>query len=1030
MPTGTVGGVNFSAAPHADAQGFRYGLGVAPFVKFGSSVIFDNSGAPTGDFTSPDYTTLESSAYNETMRISSNSWGSSANSYSVDSQEYDALVRDAQPAGAPFPAAGNQEYTIIFAAGNDGSGSNTVGTPGTAKNIITVGASENVQAFGGADGCGVPDTGADNLNDIIGFSSRGPTADGRKKPEIVAPGTHVSGGAPQASIASPTGSGTGAQLACFNGTGVCGGTGGSNFFPAGQQWYSASSGTSHSTPAIAGYAALIRQHFINQSMTPPTPAMTKALMMNSARYLNGAGANDTLPSNNQGMGEANFNNYFDLFTTGSIMRDQLAADKFTASGQQRVITGSINTNAKPFRVTLAWTDTPGPTSGNAFVNNLDLEVTVGGNTYKGNVFSGAVSATGGAADIRNNVESVFVPAGVSGNFVIKVKGTNIAGNGVPGDADALDQDFALIVYNGTAGALPVVQGGTPAITAESCAPANNAIDIGETVTVNFPLSNVGTADTTNLVATLQATGGVTSPSGPQNYGALVAGGPAVSRSFSFTADPSLLCGSTLTVTLHLQDGANDLGNVTFPFRVGALGAPSTALYSTGNIATAIPDVSSVDIPINVAATGAAADVNVRVRLNHTFDHDLVLALIAPDGTTVTLAQSRDTATGGGDNYGTGANDCSGTPTVFDDSAATAIGAGTPPFAGTFRPETPLSDLNGKTITGTWKLRVTDIEALDTGTVGCVTLEIARQPFVCCGLRGHARYRIGRQRDDYGRECFTGQQRARSGRDCDGYVPRYQHGRRQHHQPGRHVANERWHHTRHANGQLRCRRRRRPAVSRPFTFVASGTCGSNDHGIAPISRWCNQSRHGDVHVPARDDEHLDADLLERDRHRRPGDRHRCHDRRTRHALSIQRHGRRRHRAHHQRHRHAQAAHAHLPRRRRRALGRPHRAQVRLDLRPHRRHGLDGSDLHLRRRRDRAAASVGHAARLRLRSSRPTTARATPSRHLRPPRRILIRPRPARTRSPRPSPGKTRTGCGVSTSWTTRAPTSARSPGAGT
>src|SRR4030095_2839665 len=103
VPTGTVGGVNFGAAPHADASGFRYGLGVFPFVKVGSSVIFDNSGAAGGDFTNPDYTTLESSAYNDTMRISSNSWGASSNAYSIDSQEYDALVRDAQPATAPFP---------------------------------------------------------------------------------------------------------------------------------------------------------------------------------------------------------------------------------------------------------------------------------------------------------------------------------------------------------------------------------------------------------------------------------------------------------------------------------------------------------------------------------------------------------------------------------------------------------------------------------------------------------------------------------------------------------------------------------------------------------------------------------------------------------------------------------------------------------------------------------------------------------------------------------------------------------------
>lgn len=734
VPTGTVGGVNFSAAPHADAQGFRYGLGVMPFVKFGSSTIFDNSGAPTGDFTDPNYTTLESSAYNDTMRISTNSWGASSNAYSIDSQEYDALVRDAQPTGAAFPAAGNQEYVILFSAGNDGSGSGTIGLPGTAKNVITVGAAEGVQPFGGSDGCGIGDTGADSLNDIIGFSSRGPTADGRRKPDLVAPGTHISGGVAQTSIVSPAGSGTGAQLACFNATGVCGGTGGGNFFPGGQQWYTASSGTSHSTPAVAGFAALIRQHFINQALTPPSPALTKAMMMNTALYMTGTGANDTLPSMSQGMGTANFNNYFNLFTNGFIRRDQVAGDKFTASGQQRIFTGTVNSGANPVHITLAWTDPPGPTSGNAFVNNLDLEVTVGGNTYKGNVFSGQNSVTGGTADTRNNVESVFIPAGVTGSIVVRVTATNIAGNGVPGDADALDQDFALVVSNTTAANIAVLEGGTPDITAESCAPANDAPEPGETITIDLPLTNNGTAATSNLVATLQSTGGVTSPSGPQNYGALAIGGSAT-RPFTLTVDPSKLCGQDLVITLQLQDGAANLGTVTFTLRIGTLGAASSQTFSTGNIATPIPDNTTIEVPIVVAASGAAADVNVRVRLNHTFDADLTLELVAPDGTVVTLSQNRDTALGGGDNYGTGANDCSGTPTIFDDSAATAIGAGLPPFAGTFRPETPLSVLNGKSITGTWKLRVTDSATLDTGTVGCVTLEINRQPFVCCGIAG-------------------------------------------------------------------------------------------------------------------------------------------------------------------------------------------------------------------------------------------------------------------------------------------------------
>ncbi len=720
MPDSLIG-----VAPHTDANNYRYGLGVAPFVKIGSSVIFD-----PGTFTSPNYFNLESEAYRDGARISSNSWGSSANTYTTDSQSYDSLVRDAQQATSTVPAAGNQEYVILFAAGNAGSGANTVGSPGTGKNVITVGAAENVQAFGAADGCNTTDVGADNANDIIAFSSRGPTSDGRKKPDIMGPGTHISGGAPQASIASPPYSGTGSALAIFDGSGVCGGTAGSFFFPAGQQWYTASSGTSHSTPALAGETVLMRQQFINQGLTPPSPAMTKALLSNAARYMTGVSANDSLPSNAQGMGEMSLNNFFDLFNVSHVFKDQLAVNKFTATGQQRTIAGTIPDNTKPFKVTLAWTDRPGSTTGNAFVNNLDLEVTAGGQTYLGNVFTGANSATGGTADTRNNLESVVLPAGVTGSYIIKIKATNIAGDGVPGDADALDQDYSLVVYNANETPTPVVQSGALTITSESCAPSNGAVDPDETVTVRIPLSNVGTGDTTNLTATLAANSGVINPSGAQTYGALTAGGAAVSRSFTFTA--AALCGQTITLSLQLQDGAVNLGTVTQVVRIGALGAPSLSSQTTGNIATVLPDVSSVDIPINVTQGGSIADLNVKIRANHTFDGDLSMDLIGPDGTTVNLVNRRGSS---GANFGSGTNDCSGTPMVLDDAAATAISAGVAPFAGSFRPETLLSAFNGKSLTGLWRLRVTDAAAGDTGIAGCVTLDFSRQPYVCCGIAG-------------------------------------------------------------------------------------------------------------------------------------------------------------------------------------------------------------------------------------------------------------------------------------------------------
>ncbi|HYO64206.1 MAG TPA: proprotein convertase P-domain-containing protein [Pyrinomonadaceae bacterium] len=280
---------------------------------------------------------------------------------------------------------------------------------------------------------------------------------------------------------------------------------------------------------------------------------------------------------------------------------------------------------------------------------------------------------------------------------------------------------------------PNIAGSGSQLTAESCTPSDNALSPGETVTLDFGLKNNGTAATSNLTATLQATGGVTAPSGPQSYGALPADNTTVaSRPFTFTVDPNAPCGSAVTATLSLQDGSNSLGTVTYALQIGALGPPASANHSTGNIATVLPDLNTVDIPINVTNTGAVADVNVRVRLNHTFDGDLEMRLVHPDGTVVLLSDNRGS---GGDNFGTGANDCSGTPTVFDDSAASNISGGAAPFAASFKPEQPLSALNGKPTAGTWKLRITDTANADVGTVGCVTLELTRNRYICCGVAG-------------------------------------------------------------------------------------------------------------------------------------------------------------------------------------------------------------------------------------------------------------------------------------------------------
>ena len=187
--------------------------------------------------------------------------------------------------------------------------------------------------------------------------------------------------------------------------------------------------------------------------------MSKAYLMNSARYMNGPGANDSLWSPSQGMGEMNLGTAFDRRSANSSRRNLLSTLSLN-SGQTRVFTGVVVDPTKPFRVTLAWTDAPGSTTGAAYNNDLDLVVTIGGNTYKGNVFSGAFSTTGGAAEPANNVESVFLPAGVTGTFTATINATSINSMGVPNAAGNLNQDFALVIYN----AGPVLAVAPPSIS--------------------------------------------------------------------------------------------------------------------------------------------------------------------------------------------------------------------------------------------------------------------------------------------------------------------------------------------------------------------------------------------------------------------------------------------------------------------------------------------------------------------------------------------------------------------------------------
>ncbi len=676
----------FNAATGAtfeDAQGFNYGMGIAPRARVGATKIFNCAGSFNPGVSFP---TLRDGAYAEGARVSNNSWGAPVNgAYNVDSQTFDALVRDAR-AGI----AGNQQMVEIFSAGNSGSGANTIGAPGTAKNVITVGASENVRAAG-TDGCGVTDAGANSAKDIIDFSSRGPTDDGRIKPDVVAPGTHVTGAQPQVG-------------ASYNGSGTC-----TPQFPAGSSFYSLVSGTSQAAPEITGLSALVRDWYDREESPGaqvPSPALTKAILVNTATDIFGGndgagGTNAHIPTQIQGWGRGNLGNIVDGTAREFIDQTQL----MTASGQTRRSVYSVSDTTDPLKVTLAWSDAPGPTSGNSFVNDLDLVVHTGSGSYKGNVFSNGQSALGGAADPRNNLENVFLPAGTSGRFAVDVKSTNIAGNGLPGNADTTDQDFALVVSNAAPSSGPVLVHDLVTPTEIGAADGDGFLEPGESFSLRERLRNVGNASATGITSVLTESQAALSVLQPNSaYPGIAANGVANNTTlFQARLAAAYSCGTTAQFTLNVT---TNQGNFAVPVNVPTGGPGAPANVNSTDVPKAIPDNGTVASNLTVAGGGTIQDINVRnLDITHTFDADLVITLSAPGGSpTVTLVNHRG---GSGDNF---------VDTALDDEAATAISAGTAPFTGAFRPESPLSAFDGIPQAGVWTLRVTDSVLQDTGTL--------------------------------------------------------------------------------------------------------------------------------------------------------------------------------------------------------------------------------------------------------------------------------------------------------------------------
>lgn len=395
----------------ADPTGYNYGIGIARKANI-INVPFLVSGYTGSDANNFDDTVSTSGVNGVKGSISNNSWGNGTNGnvYDAYTAGFDGFVRDASSAGTTDP------INIVFSAGNSGASGLT--RPKTAKNVIATANGESLRTELGG-------TSADSMEDLVSTSSRGPAADGRVKPDIVAPGGYITGG----------GAGSGAST-----FGFVAGTGNNILV---------SNGTSHAAPQVAGAAALFTQAWKeNNGGMNPSPALIKAAILNTGQEMTGVNVGTAIPNGNEGWGRINLKY---MLRTGAPMKliDQTNT-VLPAPGWNMNIIGVVGDPTKPIRVALVWTDPAGaPNANPALVNNLDLTVTVGGVVYRGNNFTGGISTSGGSADTLNNVEMVRLPAGaVTGTpFVINVIATALNGDGVPGNGDPTDQDFALVAYN-------------------------------------------------------------------------------------------------------------------------------------------------------------------------------------------------------------------------------------------------------------------------------------------------------------------------------------------------------------------------------------------------------------------------------------------------------------------------------------------------------------------------------------------------------------------------------------------------------
>ena len=305
-------------------------------------------------------------------RVHTNSWGDdSTTDYTIICQDIDAFSRD------------YEEDAVVFASTNQ----STLKSPENAKNVLAVGATRSGWDY-----------------TLYYSAGRGPTNDGRLKPEIFAPGQSIES--------------ANAWQACAITT---------------------KSGCSMACPAVAGGGALVRQYFtegwypsgaadVRNSMVP-SGALIRAVLLNATLYMD-----DPLypeyPNIQTGWGRLALDESLYFFGEDrQFWVEDIRNAQGLETGQQHSYPFTIQNSDQSLKITLVFTDQPGEVEA-AFpvVNDLNLVVTSPSATYLGNVFNVVAreSSSGpGSADALNNVERVLVAAPEPGIWTITIVGQDV-----------------------------------------------------------------------------------------------------------------------------------------------------------------------------------------------------------------------------------------------------------------------------------------------------------------------------------------------------------------------------------------------------------------------------------------------------------------------------------------------------------------------------------------------------------------------------------------------------------------------------